>query len=73
MRIFIRDCATAKLLAPNGKWTKNEKLALTFDQSLRAWEEIDRLALSGVQIVTRSGQEPREYSIPVAGCQRAPA
>lgn len=73
MRIFIRDCATEKLLAPNGKWTNNERRALTFEQTLRAWEEIDRLALSGVQILIRSDQKPHESSIPVLGCQRAPA
>ena len=73
MRIFIRDCATEKLLAPNGKWTNNTRRALTFEQTLRAWEEIDRLGLSGVQIVMRSGHIPRESAIPVAGCQAAPA
>ena len=51
MPIVIQDCVTGKFAAPGGRWTKNVSKALRFEQVLRAWDEIDERALSGVRIL----------------------
>jgi hypothetical protein len=58
MPIVIQDSTTGKFVAPKGKWTRNLRRALRFEQVLRAWDEIGERGLRGVRILLWPEDEP---------------
>jgi hypothetical protein len=70
MKVLIRNCLTSKFLTANGTWSKQMGEAADFNQSLRAWEEIDRRKLSGIEIVLSFDAREEEMAIQVNGCQK---
>ena len=51
MPLVIEDPVTGKYMSATGGWTKNPGAAKSFDQVLRAFEEIGERRLSGVRIL----------------------
>jgi hypothetical protein len=62
MSIVIQDSKSGKFATPDGGWTRNLAKAISFDQALRAWEEIGERGLSGVRILLKEKDSAMELA-----------
>jgi hypothetical protein len=62
MPLVVQDPTTGRFVAPNGRWTRNLKKAMSFDQVLRAWDEIAERGLLGVRILLKRGNDDSDWS-----------
>jgi hypothetical protein len=63
MPLIIENATTGKFIARNGRWTKSIAKAMSFDQVLRAFDEISERGLSGVRVLLRAeaGEEAHPW------------
>jgi hypothetical protein len=59
MSLVIQNARNGKFATAKGRWTRNVREAMCFDQVLRAWEEIGERGLSCVRILL-TGDDPHD-------------
>ena len=69
MPILIQDFASGAFLTAEGEWTQRPQQALSFDQVLRAWDEVYERSLCGVRIVFQSKEKEPRRTVAAVRCR----